>query len=125
MLKNNNPPGLSWLICAVHTACGVIAIIPLSADAAPWEFGTILDLGITHTDNVFLDDSDAKESETVYSIVPEFFLTTDGERIEADLRYRPEAYFYSEYDDSDNVFHVVDASLTAWSKTGFFLTLTR
>jgi hypothetical protein len=113
MLKNNNPPGLSWLICAVHTACGVIAIIPLSADAAPWEFGTILDLGITHTDNVFLDDSDAKESETVYSIVPEFFLMTDGERIEADLRYRPEAYFYSEYDDSDNVFHVVDASLTA------------
>lgn len=100
----------------IEFVCGVVASLLLSSMvsiAAPAEYGVIVDLGIIHTDNVFLSANSLEESETVYTIAPEFFLIKDSERLTADLRYRPEAYFYSNFDDADDVFHSLDASLTA------------
>lgn len=82
------------------------------APAEPWDYGVILDLGATYTDNVFLAADGMEESEVVYMARPEFFLTTDGDRTQANIRYRPEAYWYRDNPDADNVFHVLDASLT-------------
>lgn len=80
--------------------------------AAPWEYGAIIDIGGIYTDNVFLDPDGLEESDKILTIAPEFYLTTDGDRTRADLRYRPEAYYYSENSDADTVYHVVDANLT-------------
>jgi len=97
---------------------------PIVSNAEPTDYGVIVDLGIIRTDNVFLSAKNLEQSETVYTITPEFFLTKDSERLNANLRYRPEAYFYSEFDVADGVFHALDASLTAMlAKDRFFLDL--
>ena len=93
-------------------ALGVGVLTPLTAAAAQWDYGVIVDLGVTHTDNIFLENDGLEQSETAYLIAPEFFLTTDSDRLVANLRYRPEAIFYSEFSDSDEAFHALDASLT-------------
>jgi hypothetical protein len=101
------------IVDLVRFACVVGVSLPAIGLAAPWEYGVNVDLGVIYTDNVFLANDGLEESETVFTIAPEFFLTKDSDRLNANLRYRPEAYFYSEYDDANGVFHVLDASLTA------------
>ena len=87
--------------------------LPVVAHSAPWDFGVNIDLGAIYTDNVFLAQDGLEESEIVYTIAPEFYLTSYGDRIEANIRYRPEAYFYRSNSDADTVFHVVDAAMTS------------
>ncbi len=87
--------------------------VPVTAHSAPWDFGVNIDLGVIYTDNIFLEQDGLEESDIVYTIIPEFYLTTDGDRIDADIRYRPEAYFYRSNSDADSVFHVVDATMTS------------
>jgi hypothetical protein len=116
----------SWPATAGATifAGFLAALHPGFAAAAPWDFGANVDLGVIRTDNVSLRPSGEEVSETVYTIAPEFFLTNDGDRLRADLRYRPEAYFFSNTEDADNVYHVVDATLnTAIVRERLFLTL--
>ena len=86
--------------------------MPVVVHSAPWDFGVDVDLGVIFTDNIFLAQDGLEESETVYMIAPEFYLTSEGDRIDADIRYRPEAYFYRSNSDADTVFHVVDAAMT-------------
>ena len=93
--------------------CTLAILMPAAAVSAPWDYGVTVDLGVIHTDNVFLASDGQEETEVVYTIVPEFFLTKDDARLTANLRYRPEAYFYSDFSDADDVFHVLDASLTS------------
>lgn len=83
-----------------------------AAQSAPWEYGAIVDLGVIYTDNIFLSQSGLEETEIVYTIAPEFYLRTTGDRIVADIRYRPEAYYYETNDFANNVFHIVDANMT-------------
>lgn len=95
----------------------VIGIIIVTAGirpvlGAPWEFGTIVDLGVLYTDNLRLESEGLEESEFVYTIAPTFSLSTESDRLTADLRYRPEAYFFDTAPESDSVFHVLDASVT-------------
>jgi hypothetical protein len=95
-----------------------------TASGDPWDFGLNIDLGVIYTDNVFLADEGLEESETAYTIVPEFVLSKDSERLQADIRYRPEAYFYSDFSDANDVYHVLDAVMTgALVKERLFLTL--
>ncbi len=93
--------------------CTLAILMPAAAVSAPWDYGVTVDLGVIHTDNVFLASDGQEETEVVYTIAPEFFLTRDDDRLTANLRYRPEAYFYSDFSDADDVFHVLDASLTS------------
>ena len=90
-----------------------LVFVPLISKSEPWDFGANVDLGVIYTDNIFLDIEGEEQSDTVYTIRPEFFLTTDGDRIDADIRYRPEAYFYRTNSDADGVFHVLDAIMTS------------
>jgi hypothetical protein len=83
-----------------------------AASADPWDFGLNIDLGVIYTDNVFLADDGLEESETAYTIAPEFVLSKDSERLQADVRYRPEGYFYSDFSDANDVYHVLNAALT-------------
>ena len=105
-----------YQLLRIEFVCGAVVsllLTPMVSIAAPAEYGAIVDLGIIRTDNIFLSANNLEESETVYTIAPEFFLTKDSERLQANLRYRPEAYFYSNFEDADDVFHSLDASLTA------------
>ena len=100
----------------VHRIALLLALallIPVAGQSAPWDFGANVDLGVIYTDNIFLDVEGEEQSDTVYTIRPELFLTTDGDRIKADIRYRPEAYFYRTNSDANGVFHVVDAIMTS------------
>ena len=98
---------------AFRVAFFSLLLKPIVSLAAPAEYGVIVDLGIIRTDNIFLAAKSLEESETVYTVIPEFFLVKESERITANLRYRPEAYFYSNFDDANDVFHSLDAVLTA------------
>ena len=80
-------------------------------DAA--EYGINLDLGVIYTDNLFLLQEGFEESDLVYLISPEFFYIREDDRLVADLRYKPEALFFKEFSENDNVFHLLDASMTA------------
>jgi len=85
---------------------------PAGSRADPWEFELIADVGVVWTDNLFLD-ADMEQNETVYTLAPEFVFTKNSRRIlDADIRYRPEAFFYQDNSEFNEVFHLVDASLT-------------
>ena len=92
--------------------CAFCLFTPMISNAAPWEYGVGVDLGIIYTDNVLLADDGMEQDEIVYTIAPSFFLATDGDRLDVNFNYRPEAYFYTDHSDADTVFHVLDASLT-------------
>jgi hypothetical protein len=81
-------------------------------EIAETDFGVDIDLGIMRSDNIFLATDGDEQSETIYTISPEFYLTSDDDRFQADLRYQPQALLYSEFDEADEVFHNLDASLT-------------
>lgn len=81
--------------------------------AATWEWDVSTDLGLIYTDNLRLQTPPFDESDTVVRIAPTIRLAADDDRIEADMRYSPEAYFYGEDSDANEVFHIVDAELTA------------
>jgi len=79
--------------------------------SAPWEFGATIDLAGVYTDNILLTEGADQQSETIYSISPIFSASTDGDRLEADFQYSPQANFYKEFSDADQVYHSLDASL--------------
>lgn len=93
--------------CAIAAASGLTSV----AVAQNWEFNASADIGIIYTDNLFLDESD-EQSETVYSILPSVSLVATGERVFGEIEYSPEAYFYSDNDEFDDVADVLDANLT-------------
>lgn len=81
--------------------------------AAPWELATDIEIGLIYTDNLNLEADGDEDGSAVYLLSPTFTLSTDGDRLDANIRYRPEAYFYEEAPDSDQVFHILDADMTA------------
>jgi len=83
-----------------------------NAVAAPWEFEGSVDAGVIFTDNLTLDIDGLEDEEVVYTITPTLRLFTDSDRIEADLRYRPEAYFFDDRSEFDEIFHSVDMTAT-------------
>lgn len=113
-MKNNKKKGLrAFTHSPVRAGIAMIAVLPALSLAAPWDFRVNADLGVIHTDNLFIAPAGAEESETVYTVAPEFTLASEGERIDARISYRPEAYFYSQVDDADEIYHVVDAIFDA------------
>jgi uncharacterized protein (PEP-CTERM system associated) len=80
--------------------------------ANAWEFETVVDLGLIYTDNLRLQEKGLEESDLIYLLAPTFMLANDGDRLEADIRYRPEALFYHDTDDANNVYHQIDGRLT-------------
>ena len=96
---------------------GILGVFGILANCqvsfAQWEFDVTVDLGIVYTDNLRLAADGLEESEVVYVVSPTFTLSNEGDRLDADIRYRPEAFFYSDAPESDAVFHTADVSLTA------------
>lgn len=94
-----------------------VIIFPITAAtnsyAQAWEFEFGVDLSAIHTDNLTLAEPGSEISDTVFLVAPSFKVTKDSERIDADLRYRPEGFFYSDNSDANDIFHVLDAQLTA------------
>lgn len=109
MRNDQDPRNLSYLKLLMAFA---IMFLSRTGSAEPWDFGVNIDWGVIFTDNIFLENDGFEESETVYTISPEIYLTTDGDRVDAEIRYRPEAYFYQTNDDANGVFDVVDATMT-------------
>ncbi len=83
-----------------------------AATAQNFDFNASADIGIVYTDNLFLE-SEGGESELVYSIIPTLSLTAEGDRLFGRIEYAPEAYFYADNNQFDDIADVLDASLTA------------
>ena len=96
---------------ALRTAALSLMFWSVGSAADPWDFGLNIDLGVIYTDNVFLAENGLEESETAFTIAPEFLISKDSERLQADIRYRPEAYFYSNFSEANDIYHVLDAIL--------------
>lgn len=93
---------------------GLLPILAFQPASAQWELEIDAELGVIHTDNLTLrSDANGPEDEVLFSVVPSFVLSNSSERITADIRYRPEAYFYDERSEFDEIFHVAEADLTA------------
>lgn len=93
-------------------AAASILFVSQAVLAAPWDFETIVDVDLIRTDNLTLAPAGLEEGETLYRIATAFRLSTEGQRLTADVYYRPQATFYSDVPDSDEVFHSADASAT-------------
>jgi hypothetical protein len=102
----NRKSGRRWLWAVI-----VPIFWSIVAQADPWDFGMNVDVGVVYTDNIFLADDGLEESEAAVTLAPEFFVYKDSERLQADVRYRPEAYFYNDLSDANGIFHVLDAML--------------
>ncbi|MDJ0911042.1 MAG: TIGR03016 family PEP-CTERM system-associated outer membrane protein [Woeseiaceae bacterium] len=83
-----------------------------SALAAQWEWELGGELSVIYTDNLRLEEAPFEDSDTVYLIRPLFGLSTDGDRVDVDIDYAPEAFYYRDASDSDEVFHILDAVMT-------------
>lgn len=105
MRRTNSCPCLPF-------ACLMLTLVSIPSHSAPWEFDAAADLSIIFSDNVTLAPNGEEEDDFLYLIAPTLSWKTDGDRLDADLRYRPEAYFFQDTVDADNVFHTVDASST-------------
>lgn len=104
--------------------CCAALLVTTPVMAAPWDFGMTVDLGVIYTDNLFLSPEGSEIDDTVWTIVPEFSLETDGDRLDASIFYRPEAFFYSDNSEFDDIFHVFDGEMTAeMVSDAFFLYL--
>ncbi len=112
-MKNKNNSLFSGGLHRSHTWLAIAALaLPGMASGAPWELSINAEAGVIHTNNLLLAPAGAEENDTVYTVSPMFSLTTDGDRTQAKLLYSPEAYYYSEFENADDVFHVLDANLT-------------
>lgn len=94
------------------TATLACSLAAPSAQAAQWEWELGGEVSVIHTDNLRLVESPFEDSDTVYLIRPLIGLTTEGDRVDIDFRYAPEAFYYSDASDSDEVFHLLDAVMT-------------
>ena len=74
--------------CVLIGATIVLSWRPADAET---DFGVDINLGIIRSDNIFLAADGEEQSETVYTIAPEFYITSDDERFQADIRYQPQA----------------------------------
>lgn len=112
--RNRTVIGLLIVTAGMHPAFG-----------APWDFNTVVDLGINYSDNLRLAPEGQEESDFIYTIAPTFRLSTEGDRLTADISYRPQAVFYDTAPEADSVFHVVDATTTtALVRNALFLDAT-
>ncbi|NNE33820.1 MAG: TIGR03016 family PEP-CTERM system-associated outer membrane protein, partial [Rhodothermales bacterium] len=90
----------------------MVLFVSQAAAAAPWEFETIIDVDVIRTDNLTLAPAGLEEGETLYRVASAFLLTTEGQRLTANIHYRPQGTFYTDVTDSNEVYHSVDASGT-------------
>ncbi|MEM1439262.1 MAG: TIGR03016 family PEP-CTERM system-associated outer membrane protein [Pseudomonadota bacterium] len=88
-----------------------VAAASSPAIAQPWEFNAAADIGIIYTDNLFVDPVD-ETSDVIYAVIPSVSLSTEGERVSGRFLYRPEAYFYSDNNEFDDIVDVLDANFT-------------
>ena len=111
--KNNQFRSLRRNTVSTGILICLAAVATQQAHADTWDFDFLADVGTIWTDNLFLAGEGLEQNETVFSIAPEFTWVANGQRIpDADIRYRPEAFFYSDNSDFNEVFHTLDANLT-------------
>lgn len=79
--------------------------------AEPWQYGIALDIGAVRSDNIRLANEGLEDSETVYVVSPLFTFSKQSERANALISYAPQALFYQDTEDSDQIYHVLDAAL--------------
>lgn len=93
-----------------------------SAHAADWKFKAGINAGETYTDNVTLAPADAKQSDWITEITPNFSAAKTGARFKADIRYSMQNLFYARSSSRNQIYHQLDAtsSTVLWEKEIFF-----
>jgi hypothetical protein len=85
------------------------ALVCFSAVSWGADFAPTIAVGLVHTDNISLSESDP-QSELVLQILPSFTVTQDTGRLDADVAYSAEANYYDKLGE-DSVYHSLDAAL--------------
>ncbi len=95
------PASASALLCLVLWAKPVAAV----------EFEPAVAIGVTYTDNVFLETED-EQDETIFRVEPGFSLSHENERLTLNADYLLQAFYYEKLEE-DQIFHQYNASLRA------------
>jgi hypothetical protein len=82
-----------------------------STALAETEYTASVVLGVTHTDNVFLDPPPNEIDDLVFRATPSVGLTHTSQHLDADLAYTYEWYKYNDL-DVDNSYNLFDGSVT-------------
>ena len=104
--ETSDPRPKPYLTLAV---AGILSVAAPIASAA--EFDPVVTIGITHSDNIFLE-SENEDSESIYRIEPGFSFTQEAPRVSIDVEYLLQAFRYHDIGDNE-VFHLYDASIRA------------
>ncbi|ACL73467.1 hypothetical protein Tgr7_2389 [Thioalkalivibrio sulfidiphilus HL-EbGr7] len=97
--------GLVVLFC-----CAVIVAPVCSAN---WELTPSVAVGVIYSDNINLEPRGQENADLVMEVTPGIDASFDGRRVDADIRYRLQSYFYRDNSDLDEVFHQLSARGTA------------
>lgn len=84
-----------------------------SASAVDWDLQTTANVSLIHTDNIGQSPDALAESDSLLVLAPQFRLSGESARLTMDLGYNPQAIFYDNTDDADQIFHVFDGIMTA------------
>lgn len=89
----------------------IAAVLTTLGSAAYAEFVASIEVGISHTDNVFLSPSGEEVDDMVFSVAPHINWTYESRSLDADLNYNYNWYKYEDL-DTDSSFQHYEASVT-------------
>lgn len=86
-------------------------VTPATSLADPWEGGAYIEVGVIHSDNIYLSATDPEE-DFLLMLAPGLRYTKDSERFNGTIDYRMEAFRYQDLADSSDISHLLNAELT-------------
>lgn len=91
----------------------LVALLASPAWAQKWEVVPSLTVTETFSDNIFLAEEAAKQSDWVTQVIPAISIAGSGPRLRLNLTYAPEFIYYAEGSREQDVFHRGNAVVTA------------
>jgi len=80
-----------------------------AASAADWNFEPEVTVGGTYTDNFALQPEGLEESDFVTEVRPSFSLERNSPRLQVDVDYQYQHFFFAEESDRDEAYHNLSA----------------
>ncbi len=76
---------------------------------ANWDFTPSILVGQRYTDNIFLEPDDIKSSESISEVIPGIRITGESQALNLLFDYRPQAIYYREQDEFNDIYHNLDS----------------
>ncbi|HEX9742051.1 MAG TPA: TIGR03016 family PEP-CTERM system-associated outer membrane protein, partial [Nitrospiraceae bacterium] len=99
--------------CYLLRFLSLFTLLACPAWAARWDVVPSVSFAETFTDNIFLAEDTAKESDWVTQVIPGIRIDATGARLKFNLNYAPEAVYYSRGQKENQIFQRGNAVATA------------